>query len=120
MAMHGTEDLWLVIIFIFFVGFIFGFFVRASLSQYRRHIARKQRDFAATRDPRFVAAKGEPRHDGRKRGIKLLAVVTAFVIVSCVIVLDHFKGPLFPDVFYCLNDNGAQTTRMCTGRVPPD
>jgi hypothetical protein len=46
--------------------------------------------------------------------------IIALVLVSGVIVFDHFKGPLFPDVFYCLNDGGAQITRMCTGRVPPD
>jgi hypothetical protein len=51
--------------------------------------------------------------------MNLQPVVIALVVVGGVIVFDHFKGPLFPDVFYCLNDGGAQTTRMCTGRVPP-
>jgi hypothetical protein len=49
----------------------------------------------------------------------LLAVLLALVVVGGVIVADHIKGPLFHDVAYCLNDGGAQTTRMCTGRVPP-
>jgi hypothetical protein len=49
----------------------------------------------------------------------MIAVVIALVVVSGVIVFDHFKGPVFPDVFYCLNDGGAQTARMCTRRVPP-
>ena len=51
--------------------------------------------------------------------MNLPAVVASLVAVSGVIVVDHVKGPLFPDVFYCLNDGGTLTTRMCTGRVPP-
>ena len=51
--------------------------------------------------------------------MNLLPVVIALVVVGGVIVVDHFKGPLFPDWAYCINDGGAQTTRMCTGRVPP-
>jgi hypothetical protein len=42
--MVETEDLWLALFIIYFVGFISGFFVRASLSQYRRHNARKERE----------------------------------------------------------------------------
>jgi hypothetical protein len=53
-----------------------------------------------------------------KGSMNLLAVVLALVVVSGLIVFDHFNGLLFPDVFYCLNDGGTQTTRMCTGRVP--
>ena len=45
--------------------------------------------------------------------------VVVIAIVAGIITADHVKGPLFPDVAYCLNDGGAQTTRMCTGRVPP-
>jgi len=60
-----------------------------------------------------------PRHDGKKRSTNLLAVLLALVVVGGVIVAGHVKGPLFHDVAYCLNDGGAQTTRMCTGRVPP-
>jgi hypothetical protein len=51
--------------------------------------------------------------------MNLLAVLTALGTVSGMIVVDHFKGSLFPDWAYCLNDGGAQTTRMCTGRAPP-
>lgn len=51
--------------------------------------------------------------------MNLPVAVIALVVVAGVITVDHVKGPLFPDVFYCLNDGGAQTTRMCTGRVPP-
>jgi hypothetical protein len=66
------------------------------------------------RQSRLAAAEGEPRHDGKRRSMNLLAVLLALVIVA-----DHVKGPLFHDLAYCLNDGGAQTTRMCTGRVPP-
>ena len=51
--------------------------------------------------------------------MNLPVVVIALVIVAGIITVDHFKGPLFHDVAYCLNDGGAQKTRMCTGRVPP-
>jgi hypothetical protein len=103
-------------IFIYFAGFISGFFVRASVSHYRRHNARKERE---ARHARLASAEGEPRHDGKKRSLNLLAVLFALVVVGGAIVADHVKGPLFHDVAYCLNDGGAQTTRMCTGRVPP-
>jgi hypothetical protein len=46
-------------------------------------------------------------------------VATVLGAVAGVITADHFKGPMFHDVAYCLNDGGAQKTRMCTGRVPP-
>jgi hypothetical protein len=46
-------------------------------------------------------------------------VVVIAAILTTVITVDHFKGPFFHDIAYCLNDGGAQTTRMCTGRVPP-
>jgi hypothetical protein len=40
--------------------------------------------------------------------MNLLPVVIALVVVvSGVIVVDHFKGPLFPDVLYSLNDGGG-------------
>jgi len=54
------------------------------------------------------------------RFLRPIMPILVIPIVSGAIVFDHFKGPLFPDVFYCLNDGGAQITRMCTGRVPPD
>ena len=53
-------------IFIYFAGFISGFFVRASISHYRRHNARKERE---ARHARLAAAEGEPRHDGKKRSM---------------------------------------------------
>jgi hypothetical protein len=102
----------LIIILSYFVGFISGIFC-AAFYQYLRHNAPKARYV------RLATAEGEPRHDGKERSTNLPAVVVALVIVSTVIVFDHFKGPLFHDVAYCLNDGGAQTTRMCTGRVPP-
>ena len=100
------------IILSYFVGFISGIFC-AAFYQYLRHNAPE------ARSARLAAAEGEPRHDGKKRSLNLLAVLLALVVVGGVIVADHVKGPLFPDVFYCLNDGGTQTTRMCTGRVPP-
>ena len=106
----------LIIIFIYLVGFISGFFVRASFSQSRAPIAPEPWH------ARLTAAEGEPRHDGKKRSMNLPAVVTALVVisgVSGVIVLDHFKGPLFPDALYCLNDGGTQTMRMCTPHRSP-
>ena len=100
-------------IILIFVVFISGFFLGALFSPYRRHDARE------VWHARLAPAEGEPRHDGRGRSMNLPAVVASLVAVSGVIVVDHFKGPLFPDVFYCLNDGGTQTTKMCTGRVPP-
>jgi hypothetical protein len=102
----------LIIVLSYFVGFISGIFC-AAFYQYLRHNAPE------ARYARLAAAEGEPRHDGKNRSVNSLAVLLALVAVSGVIVVDHFKGPLFPDVFYCLNDGGTQTTRMCTGRVPP-
>ena len=46
--------------------------------------------------------------------------LAALVVASGIIAADRVKGPMFHDVAYCLNDGGAQITRMCTGRVPPD
>jgi hypothetical protein len=65
-----------------------------------------------------------PLGDEYSRGVRREAMnLTVFLIIlvlfAGVITADHFKGPLFPDVFYCLNDGGAQKTWMCTGRVPP-
>jgi hypothetical protein len=112
--MVETEDLWLALFIIYFAGFFSGFFVRASLSQYRRHKARKE---PKPWHARLPAAEGDSRHDGKEKSMNLPAAVFALVVVSGVIVADHFKGPLFPDVFYCLSDGGTQITRMCTGRI---
>ena len=122
MQITGADaDLWLFvgmlfIILSFFFGFISGYLTRASLSQYRIHKVRKARE---ARQAQLAAAEGELRHDGMKRSIRLLAVVTSLGVISGLIVADHLNGPLFPDEFYCLNDGGTQITRMCTGRVPP-
>ena len=106
--MLDTKDpLTLFIILSYSVGFISGVFCTAFYVYLRRNAPE-------ARHARLAAADGKPRHDGKERSI------IALVIVSGAIVFDHFKGPLFPDVFYCLNDGGAQITRMCTGRVPPD
>jgi hypothetical protein len=96
-----------------FVVFISGLFLGALFSPYRRHNARE------AWHARLASAEGKPRHDGKKRSMTLLAVLLALVVFGGVIVADHIKGPLFHDVAYCLNDGGTQTTRMCTGRVPP-
>jgi hypothetical protein len=63
--------------------------------------------------PAITSQEGEPRHDGKKINMNLIAVVLALVVVSSLIVADHFKGPLFPEVLYCLNDDGMQITRIC-------
>jgi hypothetical protein len=110
--LETEERVTLFIILIYFVGFIAGIFCTVFY-QYLRHNAPE------ARHARLAAAEGESRHDGRKRSLNLLAVLLALVVVGGVIVADHVKGPLFHDVAYCLNDGGAQTTRMCTGRVPP-
>ena len=105
--LETKDSLTLFIILSYSVGFISGVFCTAFYVYLRRNAPE-------ARHARLAAADGKPRHDGKERSI------IALVLVSGVIVFDHFKGPLFPDVFYCLNDGGAQTTRMCTGRVPPD
>jgi hypothetical protein len=90
-----TEELaTLFIILSYIVGFIAGLFVGAK---YQRD---KRTNNTQGTEARPAAAEGELRHDGKKGGIKLLAVVTALVVAFGLIVLDHLKGPLFPDVFY--------------------
>jgi hypothetical protein len=107
-----TEELaTLFIILSYIVGFIAGLFVGAK---YQRDKRTNNTQGTAARP---AAADGKIRHEGKERSI--IAVIIALVVVSSVIVFDHFKGPSFPDVFYCLNDGGAQITRMCTGRFPP-
>jgi len=105
--LETKDSLTLFIILSYSVGFISGVFCTAFYVYLRRNAPE-------ARHARLAAADGKPKHDGKERSI------IALVIVSGAIVFDHFKGPLFPDVFYCLNDGGAQITRMCTGRVPPD
>jgi hypothetical protein len=106
------EDEWLALYIIFiFVAFISGFFLGALFSPARERKAREPWH------ARLAAAEGEPRHDGNRGSMNLLAVLLALAVVSGVIALDHFKGPFFPDVFYSLGNGGTQTTRMCTGRI---
>jgi hypothetical protein len=89
-----TEELaTLLIILSYIAGFVVGLVVGLSFSKYRRRNAPKAPEVRH-------APEGEPRHDGKGRSTKLLAVVTALVVAFGLIVLDHFKGPLFPDVFY--------------------
>jgi hypothetical protein len=76
-----------------FVAFMAGFFLGAFFGPSRR---KEPEPWHA----RLAAAEAKPRHDRKGRSTKLLAGVTALVVVFSVIVLDHFKGPLFPDVFY--------------------
>ena len=88
--MVEPSDLAIVLYTIFsFVLFISGLFLGASLSAHRGHSAR------APWHARLAAVEAKPRHDGKKRSINLLAAVLALVVVSGVIVVDHFKGPLF-------------------------
>jgi formate hydrogenlyase subunit 3/multisubunit Na+/H+ antiporter MnhD subunit len=106
LAMFEPQDLWVALyIILIFVAFISGLFLGASFSPARE---RKAREPWHAR----LAAEGELRHDGKLKSLP--ALVVALVVVSAVIVLDYFKGPLFPDVFYCLNDGGSQITTMCT------
>jgi hypothetical protein len=88
-----NEDIWLTLyIIVIFVVFISGPLPgRVNLS-------------SPTQSTRAMACaarrRSKPRRDGKKRSIKLPAVIAALVVVFGVIVLDHFKGPLFPNVFY--------------------
>ena len=93
-----SADVLLIIIFMYFLGCITGFGLHASLSRYEMHSLRKER--AARQAQLGFPAEEELRHDGKNRTIKLLAVVTVLVVAFGVIVFDHLKGPLFPDVFY--------------------
>ena len=98
-------------VILIFVVFISGLFLGALFSPAR------ERKALEPWHARLAAAEGEPSPDGKKRSMNLPAVVLALVVVSGVIVVDQFKGPLFPDAFYRLSDGGTQTTRTCTGRI---
>jgi hypothetical protein len=94
LAMLEPTDLGMALYIVFsFVLFISGLFVGALISPHRR---KEREPWYARR----AAAEAKPRRDRKGRSTKFLAVVTALVVVFGVIVLDHFKGPLFPDVFY--------------------
>jgi len=98
------QDLLALYIILIFVAFISGLFLGALFSPFRHNARKEPKPWHA----RLAAAEGEPRHDGKKRSMNLLAVVLALVVVSGVIVVDQFKGPLFPDAFYRLSDGGTQ------------
>jgi hypothetical protein len=123
-AMLEPTDLAIALyVILVFVAFLSGMFLGASLSPNRRKerepwYARPIRDryrhlvdqslfgrrmAQQGRLPRRNAeledpAKGGLGRDGKVRSANLLAFVIAFVVG--VVVLDHFTGPLFPDLFY--------------------
>ena len=105
------QDQWLTLyIILVLVALISGLALLAARFQYRRKNAYEPWH------ARLAAAEGGPRRDGKERSTKLLAVVTALIVVFGLIVLDHFKGPFLPDEFYCLSDGGTQITGKCVGR----
>jgi hypothetical protein len=82
------QDQWIVLfIILVFVVFISGIFLGAFFSSNR----------FSSREPWHArpTAKGGPRRDRKERSANLLAVVAALIVVSGVVVLDHFKEPLF-------------------------
>jgi hypothetical protein len=87
-------------VILIFVAFISGMFLGASLSPHRWYYGRKARE---TRHARLAAAEGGLGRNGKVRSANLLAFVISFVIG--MVVLDHFTGPLFPDVFYTAHRN---------------
>jgi hypothetical protein len=94
--MIESSDLGIALyVILIFVAFILGMFLGASISPRRRHNAAREAWHS-----RRAAAEAKPIRDRKGGSTKFLAVVTALVVVFVVIVLDHFKGPLFPDVFY--------------------
>jgi len=83
----GEEDQWLLLYIIFvFATFISGLALLAARSRYRRD--NEYEPWHAR-----LAAAEKPRHGGKVRSTILPAVVIALVVVSGLIVLDHFKGP---------------------------
>ena len=79
-------------IILIFVVFISGLFLGAK---FRPEFRPKEREpwYA-----RLITAKGGLGSEGKVRSANVLAFVIAFVVG--MVVLDHFTGPLFPDVFY--------------------
>ena len=94
-----NEDIWLTLyVILVFVAFISGMFLGASISRNRR----KEREpwyarLAAAKGVASTLVAGVTR-DGKVRSANLLAFVIAFVVG--LVVLDHFTGPLFPNVLY--------------------
>ena len=91
-AMLETEDVWIELsIILIFVAFFSGFVLGALFSPARERKAREP--WYA----RHITAKGGLGRGGKVRSANLLAFAIAFVVG--LVVLDHFTGPLFPDVF---------------------
>jgi hypothetical protein len=110
--LEAKEPLTRFIILSYFVGFIAGIFC-AAFYQYLRHNAPE------AWNARLAAAEGEPRHDGKKRSMNVVAaVVLGLIVVSGVIAVDQFMGPLFPDAFYFLGQLNAEQSRDVTVRRP--
>jgi len=106
-------------IIVVFIAFISGLFLGALFSPNRRKEYEPWHARLAAAEAKPAEAKpaeAKPRGDGKERGIKLLAVVTALIVVFGSIVLDHFKGPFLPDELYCFSDGGTQIAGKCTGR----
>ena len=104
--LETKDSLTLFIILSYSVGFISGVFCTAFYVYLRRNAPE-------ARHARVAAADGKLRHDGKERSI------IALVIVSGAIVFDHFKGPLFPDVLYCLNDGMERPSLICATMTAP-
>ena len=95
LAMVEPSDLAIALyIILIFAVFVSGLFLGAKFSPFSpsRHNARKE---PKPWHARLATAEGKPRHDGKNGSTNLLAVVIALVVVSGVIAVDQFKGPLF-------------------------
>jgi hypothetical protein len=92
LAMYEQDQLLVLYIILIFVVFICGLFLGAK---FHPEFRPKEREpwYA-----RHITAKGGLGRDGKVRSANLLAFAIAFVVG--LVVLDHFTGPLFPDVFY--------------------
>ena len=98
MVEYNQDVLWTLYIGLIFVAFISGLFLGALFSPNRR----KEREpwyarLAAAKGVASTLVAGVTR-DGKVRSANLLAFVIAFVVG--LVVLDHFTGPLFPNVLY--------------------
>ena len=71
-------------IIVVFIAFTSGFFLGALFSP-----ARERKEYEPWHA--LLAAAEKPRHGGKVRSTILPAVVIALVVVSGLIVLDHFK-----------------------------
>jgi hypothetical protein len=76
----GEATLVLAFLTLFIIMIITGFLVSAAFSQYRRY--NEPEPWHA----RLAAAEGKPRHDGKKRSIRLLALITAllFLVLAAI------------------------------------